>query len=326
MAPEVISQKSSSSGVSGYNASADIYSLGITGIELAHGRAPHSLDPPYKALLKTLQNDSPTLDRGKGHGKGLVGKGGGYKYSKELKDIVDACLQKDPTKRPTAHELLQMPYFKSAKKKDYLVDMLLKGLPPLAMRQERRVLPTIHGTTLQSIRSSWDFSHSIVLPPSPTSTNSQLHLPNRDHPSNHKSSHMTVVLPPQAVFPMEDEGEGLPEEEQTESSSEAEPTHCKADDSVLGVYPSPCATPTDDATPPATQDPAASRKLNALPVLLAAPAHDHSSSNQLTPPQSVSSVASSASAGDKSKWSIAGTIGRTSRLLGADTILGPSGI
>jgi len=325
MAPEVISQKSSSSGVSGYNASADIYSLGITAIELAHGRAPHSLDPPYKALLKTLQNDSPTLDRGKGYGKGLVGKGGGYKYSKELKDIVDACLQKDPTKRPTTHELLQMPYFKSAKKKEYLVDVLLKGLPPLAMRQERRVLPATHGTTLQSIQSSWDFSHSIVVPPSPTSTNSQFYLPNRDRPGDHKSSHMTVVLPSQAVFPMEDEGEGLPEE-QTESSSEAESMHCKADDSALGVYPSPCATPTDDAAAPATQDPAASRILNVLPILLAAPAHDHPSSNQLTPPQSVSSTASSASAGDKGKWSIAGTIGRTSRLLGADMMLAQSSI
>lgn len=315
MAPEVISQKSSGSGAVGYNASADIYSLGITAIELAHGRAPHSLDPPYKALLKTLQNASPTLDRGKGHGKGLAGKGGGYKYSKELKDIVDACLQKDPTKRPTAHELLQTPYFKGAKKRDYLVDVLLKGLPPLTLRQERRVLPT-HGTTLHSIRSSWDFGASILFPPSPGSTHSQLYSPNRERSSDSKSSHIAVVLPSQAVFPMEDEGDGLPEEEQTESSYESETTDNKPwdGDPSMEIYPSPRATPTDGAAQPVVRN-AAVRAPVSVP---AAKMIDYPSSNQITPPQSVSSAASSVSTGDKNKWSLGGTLGRTSsRLLGA---------
>jgi serine/threonine-protein kinase OSR1/STK39 len=323
MAPEVISQKSSSSGVAGYNASADIYSLGITAIELAQGRAPHSLDPPYKALLKTLQNASPTLDRGRGHGKGLVGKGGGYKYSKELKDIVDACLQKDPTKRPTAHELLQTPYLKGAKKKDYLVDVLLKGLPPLTLRQERRVLPTTHGTTLHSIRSSWDFGASIFFPPSPGSTHSQLHSPNRDRSSDSQSSHIAVVLPSQAVFPMEDEGEGLPEEEPTETSSESEATDSKPweDGHALKVYPSPRATPTDDTSRLAIRNTAMSETLSAAPAPMSVPAPkmtDHPSSDQITPPLSLSSAASSVGAGDKNKWSLGGTLGRTSsRLLGA---------
>lgn len=329
MAPEVISQKSSSSGVSGYNASADIYSLGITAIELAHGRAPHSLDPPYKALLKTLQNASPTLDRGKGHGKGFAGKGGGYKYSKELKDIVDACLQKDPVKRPTAHELLEMPFFKNAKKKDYLVDVLLKGLPPLTMRQERRVVATAHGSTMQSIRSSWDFNATFMFPPSPTSAHSQLHPHNRDRSNDPKSSHMAVVLPSQAVFPM-DKGEEL-SEEQVEASSEEETADLAPwnDNLAQGVYPSPCGTPPDDVVSP-VQKAAMKEKFGASATPLPVPTRKkagHPTSNQLTPPESVYLTAldtSSASAGDKAKWTLGGTLGRTSsRLLGADDILGP---
>lgn len=158
MAPEIIAASSSASSSAfasssgGYNASADIYSLGITALELAHGRAPHSLDPPYKALLKTLQNASPTLDRtgggsivggSSGTKSKLLGSDGGdgrgkFKYSQTLKDIIDQCLKKDPSKRPTAAELLALPYFKSAKKKGYLVGVLgLEDLPPLDKRQER---------------------------------------------------------------------------------------------------------------------------------------------------------------------------------------------
>ncbi|KAF8326846.1 kinase-like domain-containing protein [Cantharellus anzutake] len=139
MAPEVITR-------SAYGSSADIYSIGITALELAHGRAPHSLDPPHKALMKTLQNASPTLDR----------SGGVHKYSRTLKEIVDRCLTKDPQLRPTTSELLEHPYFRSAKKKDYLVKTLLVGLPPLVVRQERRKQPT--SLTSTSILSSWDFT------------------------------------------------------------------------------------------------------------------------------------------------------------------------
>ena len=46
MAPEVVAQKH-------YDSAADIWSLGITALELCQGRAPNSRDPPSKILLMT---------------------------------------------------------------------------------------------------------------------------------------------------------------------------------------------------------------------------------------------------------------------------------
>ncbi|GAA5874071.1 hypothetical protein JCM16303_002680 [Sporobolomyces ruberrimus] len=138
IAPEVIERKS-------YDSKADVWSFGITALELASGRAPNSLYPPAKALSKTILDDSPELDR----------DGGKYKYSKNFKEMVDSCLQKDPKKRPTAEKLLQHPFFKSAKKKSYLVSAILEDLPPVQDRQQRRRKNSMGRADTMA---SWDFN------------------------------------------------------------------------------------------------------------------------------------------------------------------------
>lgn len=140
MAPEVVERKQ-------YNAKADIWSFGITALELAQGHAPYARLPPVKVLMKTLSEEPPTLDR----------TGGRHKYSKVFEDFIRLCLQKDPNKRPTAERLLKHAFFKHAKPPKYLVGEILSDLPPLAQRQAKQRAMSIASTRYQQ---SWDFGAS----------------------------------------------------------------------------------------------------------------------------------------------------------------------
>ncbi|KAF8399707.1 hypothetical protein HHK36_015577 [Tetracentron sinense] len=117
MAPEVMQQ------LHGYDFKADIWSFGITALELAHGHAPFSKYPPMKVLLMTLQNAPPGLDYERDK-----------KFSKSFKELVAACLVKDPKKRPTSEKLLKHHFFKHARSNEYLARSILDGLHPLGER------------------------------------------------------------------------------------------------------------------------------------------------------------------------------------------------
>ncbi|XP_058222708.1 serine/threonine-protein kinase BLUS1-like isoform X2 [Rhododendron vialii] len=114
MAPEVLQPGS------GYDFKADIWSFGITALELAHGHAPFSKYPPMKVLLMTIQNAPPGLDYDRDK-----------KFSKSFKEMVAMCLVKDQTKRPTAEKLLKHSFFKTAKPPELSVKKLFADLPPL---------------------------------------------------------------------------------------------------------------------------------------------------------------------------------------------------
>ncbi|GAA0156659.1 non-receptor serine/threonine protein kinase [Lithospermum erythrorhizon] len=123
MAPEVVISHS------GYSLKADIWSFGITALELAHGRPPLSHLPPSKSLFMKLTKRFRFSDYDKEDGKK------NKKFSRAFKDMVGLCLDQDPSKRPSAEKLLKHSFFRGCSKSpDFLVKNLLQGLPNVEQR------------------------------------------------------------------------------------------------------------------------------------------------------------------------------------------------
>ncbi|KAA3676636.1 TRAF2 and NCK interacting kinase [Paragonimus westermani] len=96
MAPEVIHCEQDSSCT--YDTRSDLWSLGITAIEMAEGRPPLCEMHPMRALFLIMRNPPPRLK---------PAPNGSRHWSPRFHDFVNKCLTKDFTKRPNTSDLLR---------------------------------------------------------------------------------------------------------------------------------------------------------------------------------------------------------------------------
>ncbi|XP_055705542.1 myosin-IIIb-like isoform X4 [Phlebotomus papatasi] len=97
MAPEVIACEQQLD--QSYDARCDVWSIGITAIELAEGDPPLCDLHPMRALFQIPRNPPPKLSRPE-------------QYSPMLVDFIAECLVKDLEQRPFSRQLLAHPFLK----------------------------------------------------------------------------------------------------------------------------------------------------------------------------------------------------------------------
>jgi len=94
MAPETIDQR-------GYDAKADIWSLGVTLLEMAEKDPPYFKLEPLEVVRAIVAQPPPSLKNP-------------AEWSTNFREIVKFCLQRDPKKRFSAAALLQHPWAQTA--------------------------------------------------------------------------------------------------------------------------------------------------------------------------------------------------------------------
>ncbi|XP_019769354.2 serine/threonine-protein kinase Tao isoform X1 [Dendroctonus ponderosae] len=141
MAPEVILAMDEGQ----YDGKVDVWSLGITCIELAERKPPYFNMNAMSALYHIAQNDSPTLSANE--------------WTDVFKHFVEACLQKSPHLRPSSQQLLSHIFVTRQRSPNVLIDLIqrtkaaVRDLDNLNYRKMKKILMVDNCETESNIDS-----------------------------------------------------------------------------------------------------------------------------------------------------------------------------
>uniref|UniRef100_A0A8C8DW28 non-specific serine/threonine protein kinase n=1 Tax=Oryzias sinensis TaxID=183150 RepID=A0A8C8DW28_9TELE len=128
MAPEVILAMDEGQ----YDGKVDIWSMGITCIELAERKPPLFNMNAMSALYHIAQNESPTLQS--------------TEWTDDFGNFVESCLQKIPQERPNSEELLKHAFVQRKRPESVLTDLInrtkdaVRELDNLQYRKRKKIL------------------------------------------------------------------------------------------------------------------------------------------------------------------------------------------
>uniref|UniRef100_A0A669DF24 non-specific serine/threonine protein kinase n=1 Tax=Oreochromis niloticus TaxID=8128 RepID=A0A669DF24_ORENI len=128
MAPEVILAMDEGQ----YDGKVDVWSLGITCIELAERKPPLFNMNAMSALYHIAQNESPTLQSSE--------------WSEDFRNFIDSCLQKIPQDRPHSDDMLGHEFLQRERPDSVLMDLIqrtkdaVRELDNLQYRKMKKIL------------------------------------------------------------------------------------------------------------------------------------------------------------------------------------------
>ncbi|NWT79902.1 TAOK3 kinase, partial [Lanius ludovicianus] len=183
MAPEVILAMDEGQ----YDGKVDIWSLGITCIELAERKPPLFNMNAMSALYHIAQNDSPRLQSNE--------------WSDSFRGFVDYCLQKIPQERPSSTDLLRHDFVRRERPPRVLIDLIqrtkdaVRELDNLQYRKMKKILfqETRNGPLNESQEEEEDSEHGSNLSRKMDSLGSNHSIPSMSVSTGSQSSSVSSM-------------------------------------------------------------------------------------------------------------------------------------
>uniref|UniRef100_A0AAQ4QF36 non-specific serine/threonine protein kinase n=1 Tax=Gasterosteus aculeatus aculeatus TaxID=481459 RepID=A0AAQ4QF36_GASAC len=178
MAPEVILAMDEGQ----YDGKIDIWSLGITCIELAERKPPLFNMNAMSALYHIAQNESPMLQSSE--------------WTDYFRNFVDSCLQKFPQDRPNSEELLKHAFVQRERPESVLIDLIsrtkdaVRELDNLQYRKMKKILfqEAHNGPTTEAQDEDEDPEHGVGRTGTVNSVGSNQSIPSMSISASSQSS------------------------------------------------------------------------------------------------------------------------------------------